>query len=117
MKNLAITKFSCITEYSTSEIEEDLPGEKIERLREEITALFSKYGLEYQYSEMHFLNKLKYSICNCEKCGHYMVDRVTNPAGLDLRDDDQIIIFDGALLNGKLLCEECLPSGHRWSAA
>lgn len=117
MKNLAITKFSCTTEYSTSEIEGDLPGEKIERLREEITALFSKHGLEYQYSETHVLNKQKYSICNCGKCGHYMVDRVTNPAGLDVSDDAQIIIFDGALLNDKLLCEECLPSGHRWSVA
>ena len=117
MKNLAITKISCTTEYSKSEIEQDIPDEKIERLREELTALLSKYGFEYQYGETCFLNKQKYSIRNCEKCGHYMVDRVTNPAGLDLSYDDQIIIFDGALLNGKLLCEECLPSGHRWSAA
>jgi hypothetical protein len=117
MKNFAITKFSCTAEYSTSEIEDDIPGEKIERLREEITALLSKYGFEYQYGETHFLNKSKYSICNCETCGHYMVDRATNPAGLDLNDDTQIIIFDGALLNGILLCEECLPPGHRWSVA
>ncbi|WAJ39134.1 hypothetical protein OU800_07880 [Pseudomonas sp. GOM7] len=117
MKHLAVTKFSCTSEFSSSEIELDIPGEKIECLRAELASLISKYGFEYQYGETHFLSTQKYSICNCSKCGHYMVNREANPAGLDLSDDTQIIVFDGALLNGVPLCEECLPEGHRWSVA
>lgn len=117
MKHLAVTTFSCTSEFSESEIELDIPGEKIEKLRAELTLLFSKYGFEYQYGETHFLNTQKYSICSCSKCGHPMIDRTANPIGLERNDYTQNIILDGALLNDAPLCEECLPAGHRWSTA
>ena len=117
MNNLAITKITCTSEFLNAEIDNDVPAEKFEALREELASLLVKHGFEYQYAETLFLRKQKYSICNCRKCGHHMVNRTDNPAGLDRNDDTQIIVCDGAVVDGIPLCEDCLPEGHRWSVA
>ena len=117
MKNLAITSIHCTAEVSISEIDAGTPGEQFEGMRNQLIELLKKHGYQYQRAETYFLNTNKYSITNCQRCGHYMVDREANPAGIENPVEHEIIINDGALLEGKFLCEQCLPSGHRWSVA
>lgn len=42
----------------------------------------------------------------CSKCEQWTTDREKPDAVAD--------ICNGATVNGKLLCDECLPSDHRW---
>jgi len=117
VNNLAITRIHCTAEVSNSEINADTPCEQFEGMREQLIELLKKHGYQYQCVETSFLNTNKYSITNCQRCGHYMVDREANPTGIENPVEYEVIINDGALLEGKFLCEQCLPSGHRWSVA
>lgn len=117
MSNLAITIIRCTAEVSDSDIDADISSEKFDSMREKLIDLLKSHGYRYQCAETSFLNTEKYSITNCQRCGHYMVDREANPAGIEYPVDHEIIINDGAMLEGKSLCEQCLPSGHRWSVA
>ena len=42
----------------------------------------------------------------CSKCGQWTTDREKSDTVAD--------ICNGATVDGKLLCDECLPSDHKW---
>lgn len=43
----------------------------------------------------------------CSKCGQWTTDRE--------KTDTVAGICNGATVDGKLLCDECLPSDHKWA--
>ena len=94
---------------------EELNDDNIENLSAEIKTLFKKYNITFNHYEFISINKKKYSIDKCEKCGNYTCDRDKNPLGLgaDL-ECFFTYIYDGGIFDTQLLCEMCLPSEHRW---
>lgn len=80
-----------------------------------------KYGLNYISQDMRFINLQKMSVGQCNQCKNLMLNRDKNPARfnkedlwIDLDCDYNCVIWEGGTHNGKDLCMECLPIGHRW---
>ncbi|WP_444894536.1 hypothetical protein ACJJIE_10320 [Microbulbifer sp. TRSA001] len=117
MKQIAIRKYFSCFETTSDEIHDDSFGEHLEKLDEELRAVFEKYGLKMLESETRFLPYQKLSVFNCEKCNHLMINRDMNPTKFDegdLYSDLHWVVYDGGTHEGKNLCEECLPVTHRW---
>ena len=117
VKHIGITRIVCTAELSGSEVNADVPCQKFEGMREDLVKLLKKHGFEYQGAETWLLGMQKYSVFKCQECGHYMVDRNKNPAGIESASEHDAVIYNGAAIEGKYLCEQCLPRGHRWSFA
>lgn len=117
MKQIAIRKNFSYFLTDSDEIESDVVRERLEALDREMSALFKKYGVEVADGYTTFYSFEKYSICNCKKCDHIMVNRDKNPAGFsrdELTHEIELVIYDGGEFEGQELCEECLPFTHRW---
>jgi hypothetical protein len=117
MKKIAIRKNFSYFYTNSIEIASGGFDDKLEALDLEMKALLKKYGIEGGLGHTTFYGLEKYSICNCEQCGHLMVNRDQNPAGFsgnELVAEIEYLIYDGGELEGKKLCEECLPFTHRW---
>ena len=117
MKQIAIRKDFSYFYTDSEEVEAGSFDERLETLDEEIRALYKKYGVELAQGYTTFYGLEKYSICNCEACGHLMLNRDENPTGFignELAVEIEYVIYDGGAHEGKQLCEECLPFTHRW---
>lgn len=45
-----------------------------------------------------------------------MLNRDQNPVGIsDVDNDISAMLIDGGESSRKILCEDCLPKGHRWA--
>lgn len=117
MKQIAIRKHFSFFKTNSEEVQSGSFDDNLEKLDEELRAVFSKYGLQMVETETRFLPIQKLSIFHCEKCDHLMVNRDMNPTKFDaggLYDDLTWVILDGGTHEGENLCEECLPLSHRW---
>ncbi|NOU22525.1 MAG: hypothetical protein HOO93_12225 [Methyloglobulus sp.] len=120
MKQIAIRKHYSYFMTNTSEIEECVFDEKMEKLDVEVAELLSKYDLKLISQATRFIQLEKMSVSLCEKCENLMINRDKNPAGFSSGDainfyaDLDFVIFDGGTHEGKNLCMECLPISHRW---
>lgn len=63
--------------------------------------------LDWNYTSSLILDTGKFNYSKCSKCGQWTTDRD--------KPDAVEGLCHGATVNGKLLCDECLPSGHRLS--
>jgi len=115
MDYIAISSINCVTEISEQDLSEDIYIEKLELLKDEISDLLKKHNINIDSIESTFLHVKKYSIHHCEKCKHLMIDRGSNPVKAEVESLVVEAIFDGAKFGDAFLCEECLPSDHRWS--
>ncbi len=113
MSYIVVSNIKCITKISDLEFEEDVLDEKEESFREDLRELIAKYGFDFKFIESLFVNEKKYSVCECEKCGHLMINRDKNPIGYDSENIEDVVI-NGGDYEGMTMCEECLPKEHRW---
>jgi len=102
--------FNGLIEHSTKELD----SKTIELLSRDIQKILGKYGISYQGYEMLTLNKNKYSITECEKCKNLMINRNENPIGIE-EECFFGTLHNGGSVEGKQLCEMCLPDDHRWA--
>ena len=117
MKQIAIKKTYSYFSTSSEEIENCAFDKKLEQLNKELKSVFSKYGLTLAEHETVFIPQSKMSLFHCENCNHLMINRDLNPARFDNSEcfnDLTLVIRDGGTHEGKNLCEECLPTSHRW---
>ena len=117
MKQIAIRKGFSYFYTDSDEIQSGAFDEKLEALENELEKVFNQFGLVKAEGYTTFYGLEKYSITNCENCGHLMVNRDKNPVGFSgnqLAQELEYVLYDGGEHAGKVLCEECLPFTHRW---
>ncbi len=117
MKQIAITKTLSYYFTDSTETNSGALDEKFEKLHHEMIELFEKYGVQMAESGTSYYGIEKFSIEHCESCEKVMINRDKNPSGFGNSEytyDLDIAIINGGDLNGKSLCEECLPITHRW---
>ena len=117
MKQIAIKKHFSYFTTDSSEIEECVFDERMEKLNEELRELLNKYDVTLLEHETCFIPMDKMSLCYCDKCNNLMINRDKNPARFDGNksySDLTFVILDGGTHNDMDLCEECLPITHRW---
>jgi len=109
-KYLMALKFNCNSSY--------LDDTTMNSLSKDLTKLCKKYNIEFKSHESMALRKEKYSICTCDSCNNWMINRDKNPCGLNdasSKNDFEFLLYDGGVYNNQILCEDCLPALHRWS--
>ena len=119
MKHIAIRKGLSYFYTDSNEIDSDVIDSKLEPLEDELRKVFAKHGLHKSESLTCFYNVEKYSITNCSNCESLMINRDSNPAGISSTASEQdisLVLLDGGVNSGQILCEECLPQNHRWSS-
>jgi hypothetical protein len=117
MKHIAVKKVFSYYYTDSDEIENCSLDEKMDSLDSELRQLFVKYGVTVAEGYTSFYGVDKYSIELCQQCGHLMINRDKNPAGLPAASwaaDLEWVFSDGGTVDGKTLCERCLPHSHRW---
>lgn len=62
--------------------------------------------LDWNYTSSFILDSTNFNCGKCSKCGQWTTDRE--------KPDAVEGICNGAIVDGKLLCDECLPKDHRW---
>ncbi len=67
----------------------------------------TKYNLKWESSSTIALNHKEINCGKCETCGSWVTDCEAPNRISELNH--------GARVDGKLLCNECLPKGHRWA--
>lgn len=63
--------------------------------------------LEWTHSSSLLLDPSSSNCGRCENCGQWTTDRE--------RPDSIPELCNGAAVDGKLLCDDCLPKDHRWA--
>jgi len=121
MKKFAIKRLYSYFETTSQEIKDDIFDEKIAAFDEELRALLEKYDLRYICDDTRFITAQQMSVQKCEQCNNLMLNRDKNPMRfnkedlwIDLDTDYNFIIWDGGSYEGRELCMDCLPIGHRW---
>ena len=66
-----------------------------------------KHYAKWESSSLIVLNPEKMNCGKCNKCGGWTTDRE--------KENHIKELSNGATDNGILLCDECLPKGHRWA--
>ena len=115
MKYINSIKIHCTSESSEEDFQKDKYMENLTSLVNEVGKVFQKYGIEINHYDVAPLNKIKHSIAKCSECGHWMVDRLSNPVKGRWLEEQEENIIDGATYKDEFLCEDCLPKDHRWS--
>lgn len=113
MKHIQLSRF-LISKVNPSS---DIDDESIDELLDKLIPLFEEHGFVFNEHESISLGLDKLSIQRCNECEQLFVNRDLNPAGLDadyVFDNTEYAILDGEEHDGKSLCEECLPTSHRW---
>ncbi len=64
-------------------------------------------ALDWNFTSSLMLDTGHFNCGKCSKCGHWTTDRD--------KPDAVEGLCNGATLDGQLLCDECLPSDHRWA--
>lgn len=107
MKKTILVNISYYVEIDENEFE--LSQEIQNKLCENLTLESDekKVFLKWNQSSFRILNPGIMNCGKCANCGCWTTDRERHDAlfGLD----------NGAVYNDKLLCDECLPSDHRWA--
>lgn len=98
----------------------ELPEEEInidDSILDKITNEISEYKslhidnkditLDWNYTSSLMLDSGNYNCGKCSKCGQWVTDSEQPDAVEGL--------CNGATVDGNLLCDECLPSDHRWA--
>ncbi|WP_299615763.1 hypothetical protein [uncultured Tateyamaria sp.] len=117
MRYMTFMKHLSMFETTTEEVEDGLNDEKMERLFDELKAVFSKYNVTLSHWEAAPFPMAKLSMTRCEECSQLMINRDKNPTKFgpsDHFEDSDSLCLDGGTNNGRELCEECLPTSHRW---
>ncbi|MCB1051258.1 MAG: hypothetical protein H6510_02470 [Acidobacteria bacterium] len=70
-------------------------------------SILSGFKVEWVSSRRMVLDPKTMNASKCETCGRWVTNR-ESPRPLN-----ELNI--GAIFQGKLLCDECLPKGHRWA--
>lgn len=78
-----------------------------ERLPKEGIALDKTHTADWQSTTELLLDPLTMNCGRCAKCRGWTTDRE--------KPDPVAGLCNGATVNGELLCDECLPAGHRWA--
>ena len=105
------------TRVFLSQIVDTHDSDTLDTMFDEIREIAAKYGFKMSQYDTISLGLEKYSIGSCQNCAALAIDRAVNPEGLPsdyVFEDSQFIVKDGATFEGALLCEECLPTSHRW---
>lgn len=107
MKKTVLVSISYYVEIDESEIE--LSPEIQNKLCENRTLESDdeKVLLKWNQSSFRILNPEIMNCGKCANCGCWTTDRE--------RRDALIGLNNGAIYNDKLLCDECLPSDHKWA--
>lgn len=66
-----------------------------------------KYDLEWNSTSTIELDEKNMNCGNCANCGQWVTDCEKPGRISDL--------CNGARIDGKLYCDECLPRGHKWA--
>lgn len=117
MKQIVVRKGFSYFYTNSEEIDSGAIDEKLSALEIELEQVFQKFGFIKASGYTSFYGLEKYSVTNCVDCGSLMVNRDKNPAGFgvnELNTELEFVFRDGGNFNGKELCDECLPSTHRW---
>ncbi|MGL5433926.1 MAG: hypothetical protein ACRDBO_00830 [Lachnospiraceae bacterium] len=67
----------------------------------------AKHKAEWNCSCFSVLDPTQMNCGKCCRCDNWVTDR-EKPASI-------AGLTNGATVNGELLCDECLPEGHRWA--
>ncbi|MEZ4660601.1 MAG: hypothetical protein R2911_23845 [Caldilineaceae bacterium] len=67
----------------------------------------SRFNLSWESTQTRTLNESTMNCGRCASCGRWVSDR----------EKDNVIeqLNIGAVVDGNLLCDECLPRNHRWA--
>jgi len=117
MKHIALIKqFGYYYIESDELMSEEFNDDPESGFYKEMVALYKKYDMEVLEGYTSFYGVEKYSICHCEKCNRLIVNRDENPTGIPGTEEEiGFLINNGGNHEGKVLCDMCLPSTHRWS--
>jgi len=64
-------------------------------------------SLEWNYTSSLVLDSKSLNCGKCSNCGQWTTDRE--------KPNSVVGVCNGATVDGKLLCDECLPPNHRWA--
>lgn len=67
----------------------------------------AKHKANWNSSSFSILDPTRMNCGKCCRCGAWVTDREKSAPVVGLAN--------GATVNGELLCDECLPKGHRWA--
>lgn len=84
--------------------------DKITReISESKNLIIDEKGIELHWNSTSslMLDSENFNSGKCSKCGQWVTDRE--------KPDAVEGLCNGATVDGKLLCDECLPSDHRWA--
>lgn len=114
MRYMTFMKHVSMLETTT---EDGLDDEKMERLFDDLKVVFKKYNVTLSHCEAAPFPMAKFSMTRCEDCSQLMINRDKNPMKFGPSDhfnDSDSLCFDGGTHSGRELCEDCLPTSHRW---
>ncbi len=117
MKHIAIGKIFTSFFTTTEEMDGDGYDKRLGSFYTEFRALCKKHNIDFADSYMSLLGMEKYAIHSCDSCNKLMLNRDKNPTGFgEEAHNSELnwVVMDGGEHEGKLLCEDCLPSTHRW---
>lgn len=117
MKQIVIRKHYSYFLTDSSEMKGNINDAKMDKFDEELRELLNKHNMSLILHETRFIPMDKMSVCYCNQCNNFMVNRDLNPAGFDgceLYTDLDYVIYDGGVHEGRNLCSSCLPVTHRW---
>lgn len=110
-KETVMIKVSYLVELNEEEIVNE------ERILDKITSEIGNdkeilingkgYELKWNSTSSFVLDSSESNCGRCANCGGWVTDREKDNAIPEL--------CNGATVDGKLLCDECLPSNHRWA--
>jgi len=72
-----------------------------------LSVMDKRFDLQWNGTSCLILNSTNFNSGKCSNCGQWTTDREKRDAIEGL--------CNGATVDDKLLCDECLPSNHRWS--
>lgn len=103
--------FLCTATY-LYEVPEDLKYEDEDEIYRKSTFIERPFvsgedTFEWISSVLGFFDTEEDNIGICDNCGSWTANREAGLAPLG--------ICNGAIVDGKLLCDQCLPKGHRWA--
>lgn len=107
MKKTVLVNISYYVEIDESDAELSLDIQN--KLCESRTLESDGEQVTLQWNQLSFqvLDPKNMNCGRCAKCGCWTTDRE--------KQDSMYGLDNGAVHNGTLLCDECLPSEHRWA--
>nr|WP_154958420.1 hypothetical protein [Paenibacillus xylanexedens] len=104
-KKTYLVKVAYLIDLSDEEYKE-MGDQLIPELENEITVM-GNLKLDWQSSSTILLDPETMNCGRCSKCNSWVTDR-EKPDHIDE-------LNNGAVVDDRLLCDECLPEDHRWA--